>query len=126
MNRTPDDVLLSLRRTDKHYLGSGGGLIFAPPHPRWLDYPGFWDGVQLFMQVLRPAFTFALLDSDGRELALARDGRVWTPDHLETTGWAGTVRLTERSVVLARRVACEVTLENPGTSQILLWYRGMG
>ena len=118
MNRTPDDVLLSLRRTDKHYLGSGGGLIFAPPHPRWLDYPGFWDGVQLFMQVLRPAFTFALLDSDGRELALARDGRVWTPDHLETTGWAGTVRLTERRVVLARRVACEVTLENPGTRPI--------
>ena len=37
------DVIESLARDDKWYLGSGDGIIFAPPFPLWLDAPGFWD-----------------------------------------------------------------------------------
>jgi Mannosylglycerate hydrolase MGH1-like glycoside hydrolase domain len=112
--RTTDDILLSLRRTDKHYLGCGGGLIFAPPHPRWLDRPGFWDGIQLFMQIIQPVFTFAFVHPDGREIPLILHGRSWTPACLESTFAAGAIRVTERRVVLRRSVASEVIVENRG------------
>jgi Mannosylglycerate hydrolase MGH1-like glycoside hydrolase domain len=123
--RTTGDILLSLQRSDKHYLGSGGGLIFAPPHPRWLDRPGFWDGVQLYMQVIQPAFTFALVAPDGREIPLVLRQRSWTPACLELVFEAGAVRLTERRVVLSRTVASELILENdeeePVDANLVAW-----
>ena len=118
MKRKPDDTLLSLRRTDKHGLGGGGGLIFAPPHPRWLHYPGFWDGLQLFMQIMRPAFTFTILDAAGREIPLRYQSRSWTPDCLEVAFTAGHIHIVERRVVLERTAASVITLVNRGSLPI--------
>jgi len=37
------DPLDLLKRTDKWYLGNGGMLVYAPPYPKHLGVPGFWD-----------------------------------------------------------------------------------
>ena len=37
------DPIKLLHRTDKWYLGNAGMLLYAPPFPRHLDVPGFWD-----------------------------------------------------------------------------------
>jgi hypothetical protein len=113
---SPHDPLVALARDDKHYLGAGDGTLFAPPHPVWLDRPGFWDGGHVFLYALRPLFTVTLVRPDGRAIALRPGGRVWTPAELtvawEGEGWA----LTERRVVLAGgRFASEWSVEGVGT-----------
>ncbi len=64
------DLIESLARDDKWYLGSGDGIIFAPPFPVWLDAPGFWDDGQVFQYAVGPLYTVTILDHDGRELPL--------------------------------------------------------
>lgn len=76
------DVIESLARDDKWYLGSGDGIIFAPPFPLWLDAPGFWDDAQLYQYAIGPLFTVTILDHDGRELPLVARRRRWTPAEL--------------------------------------------
>jgi hypothetical protein len=50
------DVLELLRRSDKHYLGSGAGAaVVAPKHPVERSGPGFRDGLQYFHWWLVPA-----------------------------------------------------------------------
>jgi hypothetical protein len=76
------DVIELLARDDKWYLGSGEGVIFAPPFPAWLDAPGFWDEATIYQYHVAPLFTVTLLDHDGREIALSRRSRRWTPAEL--------------------------------------------
>jgi hypothetical protein len=76
------DVIESLARDDKWYLGSGEGVIFAPPFPVWLDHPGFWDDAQFYQYAVGPLFTVTLLDQDGRELPMVARRRRWTPAEL--------------------------------------------
>ena len=84
-----------LRREDKHYLGGGDGIIFAPPLPLWLDRPGFWDGVHYFLFAVRPAFTVP--PSDAAECA---------PSARATLG---VTALLERSGVEAPRIRRPLT-----------------
>ncbi|HES58074.1 MAG TPA: hypothetical protein ENO21_01445, partial [Firmicutes bacterium] len=37
------DPIELLAREDKWYLGNGGLLVYAPPFPKYLRSPGFWD-----------------------------------------------------------------------------------
>jgi hypothetical protein len=76
------DPVESLARDDKWYLGSGDGIIFAPPFPVWLDAPGFWDEAQIYQYAVGPLFTVTILDHDGRELPLLARRRRWTPADL--------------------------------------------
>lgn len=76
------DVIESLARDDKWYLGCGEGVIFAPPFPVWLDRPGFWDDAQFYQYAVGPLFTVTLLDEAGRELPLVARSRRWTPAEL--------------------------------------------
>ncbi|MBK8645454.1 MAG: hypothetical protein IPN16_02710 [Gemmatimonadetes bacterium] len=76
------DPIEALARADKWYLGSGDGIIFAPPFPTWLDAPGFWDDAQIYQYAIGPLFTVTILDHDGRELPLVARGRRWTPADL--------------------------------------------
>ncbi|MCY4573458.1 MAG: hypothetical protein OXF01_11735, partial [Gemmatimonadetes bacterium] len=46
----------ALARPDKWYLGGLDGVVWAPPFPRWLDRPGFWDAAHLLNTAIQPCF----------------------------------------------------------------------
>lgn len=73
------DVLRFLGRDDKWYLGGGNRLLWAPPFPVYLDFPGFWDEAHYYNYEIKPMFTWAILDEDGNELALDFVRRSWNP-----------------------------------------------
>jgi hypothetical protein len=123
---TPEHPIERLRRADRHSLGAGDGVQFAPPHPRWLHRPAFWDGVQWYAHVLRPAFALAILDGSAREIVLRESFRSWTPAMLVTNFIGAALQLTERRVVLeGGRIASDCTLANgSGTTErltIAIW-----
>ena len=70
MPALPQDRIDALARPDKWYLGGLDGVVWAPPFPRRLDRPGFWDPVHLLQHEVGPGFAVALLDEGGREIAL--------------------------------------------------------
>ncbi|HSG81557.1 MAG TPA: trehalase family glycosidase [Gemmatimonadota bacterium] len=84
-----NDPLQLLQRTDKFYLGSGQGIIWAPRFPRWLEAPGFWDEAHVYHYELAPIFTVTLLgergDPPGRPLVSRQTDRRWTPAELVVT-----------------------------------------
>ncbi len=104
MTFDPEHPLDGLRRSDKYQLGGGEGLLFAPAHPRWLERPGFWDGIQLFQHVIRPAFTIAIVRGDGRELRLDQTARSWTPAELDSTYIAEDLAVTKERNRMAREI----------------------
>jgi hypothetical protein len=115
-----------LRRTDKYYLGSGDGLIYAPPHPLWLDRPGFWDGVHFFRHLLRPAFTVSFLTNDGAALDLTATARHWMPAELRVFYGASGLHFTEHRIVRpGGLLVSEFTIENARADarslSIVLW-----
>ncbi len=71
---TAGDRLAALTRDDKWCLGGLDGVVWAPPFPRWLDRPGFWDPAHLLNVAVGPGFSVALLDGDGAEVVLRRGG----------------------------------------------------
>jgi hypothetical protein len=75
-----------LERSDKYYLGSGTGMIFAPRFPRWLEWAGFWDEVDIYNYQLAPLFTVAFLrgsaTAPGQLLEARQSKRSWSPAEL--------------------------------------------
>ncbi|MBA4313337.1 MAG: hypothetical protein C0417_11990 [Chlorobiaceae bacterium] len=78
------NLLKYLERKDKWYLGGGNRLIWAPPFPVWLDYPGFWDKAHYYNYEIEPVFTWTILDEDGIEIPLRGVERKWDPSKLKT------------------------------------------
>jgi len=76
------DPIEALARDDKWYLGSGDGILYAPPFPIWLDAPGFWDEATIYQYHLAPLFTVTLVTGGGSEVRLAPRSRRWTPAEL--------------------------------------------
>lgn len=80
------DPLPSLARPDKHYLGAGDEILFAPRFPRWLHRPGFWDEIHVAHYPLSPLFTVTFLvtrdGEPGQPLPLEQRRRRWTPAEL--------------------------------------------
>lgn len=76
------DPIELLARADRWQLSAGEGLLFAPPHPLWLDAPGFWDPASLFGDEIGPLFTVTILDDDGVEVAPRLTTRRWSPAEL--------------------------------------------
>lgn len=74
--------LEALARTDKWYLSAGDGFVWAPPFPRWLDRPGFWDAAHVYHYPIEPLFSVALVGADGRADPLERLSLDWRPDRL--------------------------------------------
>jgi hypothetical protein len=107
------DPLALLERMDKHYLGGGRTLLWAPPHPAHLEAPGFWDEAHFLDYELPRLFTFTLLDEAGDEVPLRQQERVWRP-HALTSAYAGPgITLTEAKACLADDcLAARVTLFN--------------
>ncbi|MHB8621529.1 MAG: MGH1-like glycoside hydrolase domain-containing protein [Chloroflexota bacterium] len=108
------DPLEELRRKDKWYLGGGRSLIWAPPFPSFLDWPGFWDEAHYFDYPVERPFTVALLDEDHRAIGLKPLSRDWRPSELTTAWMAGDLLVSERKCVLPDNVlAAELTIWNP-------------
>ncbi|MEJ2185874.1 MAG: trehalase family glycosidase [Gemmatimonadota bacterium] len=109
---TPFDLL---QRTDKHYLGAGDGTLFAPPHPLWLDRPGFWDGGHVFLYGLTPLFTLSLVAQDGTEVRLRPGRREWTPARIVMRYEADALEIEEhRAVLPAGRFTSALRITNNG------------
>ena len=78
------DRIEALARPDKWYLGGLDGVLWAPPFPRWLHRPGFWDAAHLLHYEAGPCFAVALLDGSGAEIPLSAGpaGLRWRPGAL--------------------------------------------
>ena len=76
------DPIELLARADRWQLSAGEGLVFAPPHPLWLDAPGFWDSASLLGEEIGPLFTVSFLNDDGAEIAWHLTTRRWSPAEL--------------------------------------------
>lgn len=71
-----------LARNDKHFLGGGQMLIWAPEHPQFLDKPGFWDHSCFLNYQVEPNFTITILDENLEEIRLTAESKSWLPSHL--------------------------------------------
>ena len=86
-------------------------MVWAPPFPRWLHRPGFWDPVHVLQHEVGPGFSVVLVGPDGRENPLRRATRGrgcrepapwrWQPGRLDAT-WSDErgVSVEERRQVL--------------------------
>jgi hypothetical protein len=111
------EPLKLLSRPDKWYLGGGNRLLWAPPFPVFLDYPGLWDKAHYYNYEFLPLFTWALLDSHGKVVPLKHKKRMWNPAFVtqEYDGRyeASSFKITERKCVLPSDVALStVTIQN--------------
>lgn len=117
------DPLRLLERPDKHYLGAGTGIIFAPRFPCWLDRPGFWDEVDIYNYSIAPLFSVAFLDTKrGRleGLELRQLERRWSPAELVSRYEVGE-ELTaseHRSVMAGGWLLSEWQIENHGDAEV--------
>jgi hypothetical protein len=126
------DVLHHLSRTDKWYLGGGNRLLWAPPFPTYLDFPGFWDEAHYYNYELKPLFTWTLLDEDGVEIPVQFERRSWKPSVLtqqyraQIGNSSSAIRVLESKAVLPNDVATSVVrfLNESGKSiklHLLAW-----
>ena len=123
------DVFALLERTDKWFLGGGSVAQYAPPFPKWLDTPGFWDETYCADIRLERLFCLLFADSKGKPLMLRRATRRWTPDcftQIYTLEGVPGVRVQEERVVtasdtFAARITLTNTTPNPVALNILLW-----
>jgi len=104
------DILRQLQRTDKHTLGGGNRLLWAPPVPLFTASPGLWDEAHYFKFPVRPLFTWTLLDGDGHEIVLRTGTRRWDPSALTRTYTGetahGVISVKETLCILPSDVAC--------------------
>ena len=118
---------VTLDRTDKWYVGSGDGLVWAPPFPIWHLTPGYWDDAHLLQYPVGPLFTISFIVPGGIALPCRARSTLWTPaSFILDYQLARGIRAREvRSAPGDRVLASEWTLENrsrmPATLDILCW-----
>ncbi len=114
------DPIELLAREDRWQLSAGEGLIFAPPHPLWLNAPGFWDSASLFGDDIGPLFTVAFLDDDGVEIPAYLTTRRWSPAEIaaEYRLGNGATAAEVRTVQPGGVFASEWRLEAPRPTRI--------
>ncbi len=119
------DVLKRLSRNDKWYLGGANRLLWAPPFPTYLDFPGFWDEAHYYNFELKPLFTWVLLDDEGAEIPLKCVRRTWNPSQLQQTYTAKlqetgtTVKILEKKSLLPNDVAVSKISIKHNTRRVL-------
>ena len=104
---SPGARIAALARDDKWFLGGLDGVVWAPPFPRWLHRPGFWDPVHLLQHEVGPGFSVTLVRPGGLENPLHGAARGagareptplrWRPGRLDAT-WSD-----ERGVLVEER-----------------------
>lgn len=127
---SPDDALARLSRSDKWYLASGRGALFAPTFPRYLDRPGFWDEVFHADIRIDRLFSMLLVGDDGRPISLrANRAPGWRPECLNDVLFDPEQCLTvgqERTVTARNTFASRLRIRNaasdvPARFHLLMW-----
>lgn len=113
------DALRLLARPDKWYLGAGDGLIWAPPFPRWLETPGFWDEAHLFQYAIAPGFTVSFV-VDGVPLPARCRRRSWSPAALTLEYELGSLRARETRSAPGGALTTRWDVRNPGARPVTL------
>jgi mannosylglycerate hydrolase MGH1-like protein len=113
------DALRLLARPDKWYLGAGDGLIWAPPFPRWLETPGFWDEAHLFQYAIAPGFTVSFV-VDGAPLTARCRRRSWSPAALTLEYALGSLRARETRSAPGGALTARWDVRNPGARPVTL------
>ena len=93
------DPLARLGRKDKWFLGGGKGAIYAPPFPRHLLAPGFWDECYFADIRIPRLFTAFVLNDQDRPIRFESYHKGWRPDRLTIMHYAGDVVIRERRCV---------------------------
>jgi len=94
------DPLARLGRKDKWFLGGGKGAIYAPPFPKHLLAPGFWDECYLADIRIPRLFTALFVDAEGRPIQFESYHKGWRPDRLTVMHYSGDVVIRERRCVM--------------------------
>ena len=106
-------------RPDKWYLGAGDGLLWAPPFPRWLDVPGFWDEAHLYQYAVQPLFTLSFL-AGGEVLPARCRARRWMPGTLTLDHALGRLRARETRAVAGGALGSAWEITNPTRHPVTL------
>ncbi len=93
------DPLSILRRNDKWFLGGGKGALYAPPFPKHLVIPGFWDECYFADIRLPRLFTVLFTDIQGKPVRLNSKVMEWRPDFLTIHHQAEGLEICERRCV---------------------------
>jgi hypothetical protein len=105
------DPLSRLGRKDKWFLGGGKGALYAPPFPKHLLAPGFWDECTFADLRLPRLFTALVTDEAGRPIRFESYHKGWRPDRLTIMHYAGDVVIREiRTVTEGNAWATELEL----------------
>lgn len=91
-----------LRRSDKWFLGGGNGAIYAPPFPKHVTAPGFWDECFLADIQIPRLFGVLFLDLRGRPIRMHSQVENWQPDRLLLRHQSPDVEIYETRVVTAK------------------------
>ncbi|HXE57851.1 MAG TPA: hypothetical protein VNK43_07615 [Gemmatimonadales bacterium] len=115
-------TLALLGRGDKWYVGTGDGLVWAPPFPVWHDTPGFWDDAHLAQHAVGPLFTVSFVGADGASAVPRARRMAWTPAVLELEYRLdpALVLVERRSAPGGRVLASEWTVRNTGRRALAL------
>lgn len=87
-----------LNRNDKWFLGGGGGAIYAPPFPKWLLTPGYWDETYYADIKLERLFCMIFLHKNS-PIKLNSKVESWQPDRLIISHHSETFSIIETRCV---------------------------
>ena len=115
------DELSRLARTDKWALGGGRGAVCAPPFPRWLTTPGFWD--ECYLADLRfPRLFTALFAREGRPVRTQGTMVDWNPSRLRLRHDSDELTIEEtRLVTEGNAFASRLRLLRGEAVDVFLW-----
>ena len=115
------DVLARLTRRDKWALGGGKGALCAPPFPRWLTTPGFWD--ECYLADLRiPRLFTILFIKDGRPVRTNGTVLDWNPSRLRLRHDSDEITVEEtRWVTEGNAFVSELRLVRGSGVEAFLW-----
>lgn len=102
-----------IRRHDKWFLSNGRACLYAPPFPRWLTTPGFWDETY-FADIRCERLLTVLALQGGRPVRWQSRVAGWVPGELELVHSGEEIWAREtRYVHPANAWVAEFTFEGP-------------
>jgi len=117
-----------LSRNDKHFLGGGQMVIWAPEYPLFLDSPGFWDHAMFLDYEVAPMFTVTFLDENLNEIPLTVADKKWVPSHLTVTYQSvNELEIVEQKALLPKDVLVSnfsiknISAEKTRKIYIIIW-----
>lgn len=93
------NILKMLERDDKWFLGGGNKLIWTPPFPAYLNYPGFWDYINYYDLKIDPGMTMSVA-IDGVFEKLKFEEQSWDPAAFTSIFSSNRLKIIEEKSLL--------------------------